>query len=92
MLLDRTRPMRFRAPPVGTRARLPEQWTRPSLSQVRKRLKSQARSAAAGFGLPWPPSPAIDAGTCTGAPPTDFDGDLRPTGTTCDIGADEFVP
>ena len=39
-----------------------------------------------------PASPAIDAGTCTGAPPTDFDGDLRPTGTTCDIGADEFVP
>jgi hypothetical protein len=37
-------------------------------------------------------SPAIDAGTCTGAPATDFDGDTRPTGTGCDIGADEFVP
>ncbi len=37
-------------------------------------------------------SPAIDAGTCTGAPATDFDGDTRPAGTTCDIGADEFVP
>ncbi len=37
-------------------------------------------------------SPAIDAGTCTGAPPTDFEGDPRPSGAGCDIGADEFVP
>ncbi len=37
-------------------------------------------------------SPAIDAGTCTGAPATDFEGDPRPTGASCDIGADEFVP
>jgi hypothetical protein len=37
-------------------------------------------------------SPAIDAGTCTGAPAADFEGDTRPGGTTCDIGADEFVP
>ena len=37
-------------------------------------------------------SPLIDAGTCTGAPATDIDGDVRPTGAGCDIGADEFVP
>jgi hypothetical protein len=37
-------------------------------------------------------SPAIDAGTCAGAPGTDFEGDPRPTGTGCDMGADEFVP
>jgi len=39
-------------------------------------------------------SPAIDRGICTGTPavPTvDFEGDSRPTGTTCDIGADEFT-
>jgi hypothetical protein len=37
-------------------------------------------------------SPAIDAGTCTGAPATDVDGDARPTGGGCDMGADEYVP
>jgi len=37
-------------------------------------------------------SPLIDAGTCVGAPTTDFEGDPRPTGAGCDIGADEFVP
>jgi hypothetical protein len=37
-------------------------------------------------------SPCIDSGTCTGAPATDFEGDPRPTGTGCDMGADEFVP
>jgi hypothetical protein len=37
-------------------------------------------------------SPAIDAGTCVGAPIDDIDGDPRPSGATCDIGADEFVP
>ena len=37
-------------------------------------------------------SPCIGAGTCTDAPTTDIDGDPRPTGGTCDIGADEFVP
>ena len=37
-------------------------------------------------------SPAIDAGTCSGAPTVDFEGDARPTGATCDMGADEFVP
>jgi predicted outer membrane repeat protein len=36
-------------------------------------------------------SPMIDAGTCTGAPATDFEGDARPTGAGCDIGADESV-
>ena len=37
-------------------------------------------------------SPCIDTGTCTGAPPTDFEGDPRPSGAGCDMGADEFVP
>lgn len=37
-------------------------------------------------------SPAIDAGTCSGAPADDFDGNPRPAGATCDIGADEFAP
>jgi hypothetical protein len=37
-------------------------------------------------------SPAIDAGTCTGAPALDFEGDTRPAGIGCDMGADEFVP
>jgi len=37
-------------------------------------------------------SPAIDTGTCTGAPTTDFEGDPRPSGAGCDMGADEFVP
>jgi hypothetical protein len=39
-----------------------------------------------------PASPAVDAGTCTGAPATDFEGDPRPTGAGCDIGADELAP
>ncbi len=39
-----------------------------------------------------PTSPLVDVGTCNGVPPTDFEGDPRPTGTTCDIGADEVVP
>jgi hypothetical protein len=37
-------------------------------------------------------SPLIDAGTCAGAPPSDFEGDPRPSGATCDIGADELAP
>ncbi len=37
-------------------------------------------------------SPLIDAGTCTGAPSDDIQGDPRPSGPGCDIGADEFVP
>ena len=37
-------------------------------------------------------SPLIDAGTCTGAPSEDIDGDPRPSGAGCDIGADELVP
>jgi hypothetical protein len=37
-------------------------------------------------------SPLIDAGTCVGAPSTDIEGDPRPSGAGCDIGADEFVP
>jgi len=36
-------------------------------------------------------SPAVDAGVCAGAPTNDFDGDQRPQGPACDIGADEFV-
>ena len=39
-----------------------------------------------------PESPLVDTGTCAGLPATDLDGDSRPTGATCDIGADEVVP
>jgi hypothetical protein len=39
-----------------------------------------------------PGSPAIDTGTCVGAPATDFEGDPRPTGGGCDMGADELAP
>ena len=35
-------------------------------------------------------SPAIDVGTDAGAPPVDFEGDLRPAGKV-DMGADEFT-
>ncbi|MGQ9492613.1 MAG: right-handed parallel beta-helix repeat-containing protein [Anaerolineae bacterium] len=38
-----------------------------------------------------PGSPAVDAGICTGAPADDLDGDLRPQGAGCDIGADEVA-
>jgi hypothetical protein len=41
---------------------------------------------------PRPGSPVIDTGTCAGAPVTDIDGDPRPTGPGCDMGADEVVP
>jgi hypothetical protein len=37
-----------------------------------------------------PGSPAIDAGTCAGAPPADLDGTPRPHGPGCDIGAYEY--
>lgn len=36
-------------------------------------------------------SAAIDRGTPTGAPLTDFEGNARPSGSGYDIGADEFV-
>jgi len=39
-----------------------------------------------------PTSPCIDVGTCSGSPSIDFDGDPRPTGGQCDMGADEFTP
>jgi hypothetical protein len=36
------------------------------------------------------PSTIVDAaGSCTG---TDFDGDARPVGAACDLGADERKP
>jgi len=47
---------------------------------------------AGGWPVLTKSSPAIDTGTCTGAPATDFEGDPRPTGAGCDMGADEFVP
>lgn len=34
-------------------------------------------------------SPLVDAADCTIAPPLDLDGDPRPSGLSCDIGADE---
>ena len=52
----------------------------------------ELRRAVDGWLLLMPSSPAIDTGTCTGAPTTDFEGDPRPTGAGCDMGADEFVP
>jgi CSLREA domain-containing protein/uncharacterized repeat protein (TIGR01451 family) len=39
-----------------------------------------------------PGSPAIDAGTNAGCPPTDQRGVTRPQGAACDIGAFELVP
>jgi hypothetical protein len=36
-------------------------------------------------------SPAIDAGTCTGAPTTDQRGVARPWGASCDVGAYELT-
>jgi parallel beta-helix repeat protein len=38
-----------------------------------------------------PGSPCIDAGDPLNYPPTDFEGDLRPSGPAPDIGADEYV-
>jgi hypothetical protein len=35
-------------------------------------------------------SPAVDQGTATGAPATDYDGEARPSGAGFDIGADEM--
>jgi len=37
-----------------------------------------------------PGSPCIDRGTCEGAPLLDLDGNPRPTGAGCDMGAYEF--
>ncbi len=45
--------------------------------------------AATGY-RPMAGSPAIDAGTRIGAPPTDFDGIHRPQGRRVDIGAYEY--
>jgi hypothetical protein len=42
--------------------------------------------------LPVTGSPAIDGGTCDGAPDHDYAGNARPRGTTCDIGAFEAAP
>jgi hypothetical protein len=39
-----------------------------------------------------PTSPAINAGTNVGCPPTDQRGISRPQGSACDIGAYEYVP
>ncbi len=39
-----------------------------------------------------PGSPCIDTGTCDGAPPLDIEGNPRPSGPGCDMGAYEYVP
>jgi parallel beta helix pectate lyase-like protein/thrombospondin type 3 repeat protein/polymorphic membrane protein len=38
-----------------------------------------------------PGSPCIDAGTLSGAPASDFEGDARPQGLSVDMGADELL-
>jgi uncharacterized protein DUF1565 len=48
--------------------------------------------AAAGNLRLSPGSPAVDAGSATGAPAVDFDGVARPQGTAFDIGAFELRP
>ena len=48
-------------------------------------------NAAAGDLHLLPGSPAIDAGTVTSAPTTDYDGESRPQGNGYDIGFDEWV-
>jgi pectate disaccharide-lyase len=45
--------------------------------------------ARRNYGLQ-PTSPAVDAGTCAGAPRRDFSGALRPQGPAVDIGPDEL--
>ncbi len=35
-------------------------------------------------------SPAIERGTCNGAPADDINSNIRPSGLGCDMGADEF--
>ncbi|HLF73879.1 MAG TPA: right-handed parallel beta-helix repeat-containing protein, partial [Anaerolineales bacterium] len=41
--------------------------------------------------MPLAGSPAINAGTASGCPPTDQQGTARPQGSSCDIGSIEFV-
>lgn len=63
-----------------------------SLTGLGGNISSDPLFASAGDAHLSAGSPAIDAGTCSGAPATDFEGDVRPTGSGCDMGADEFVP
>lgn len=49
------------------------------------------RAKADGVARPVPGAPVVDAGTCAGALTLDFEGDPRPSGAGCDIGADEVA-
>jgi hypothetical protein len=46
-------------------------------------------NAGAGDYHLGPTSTCIDAVACDGTTATDFDGDPRPSGSMCDVGADE---
>lgn len=49
-------------------------------------------NAASGDVHQLPSSPTVDAGTASGVPALDYDGDLRDVGADPDIGADERTP
>lgn len=75
---------KWQAPIVGNTA---------TTIQVRGDLRGAADTgdtfAVVDYHLRWD-SAAIDAGTATGAPSADLDGEARPAGAGYDIGADEF--
>ena len=69
-------------------------WNDPPMQEIRgtnavEQAPQFANAAAGDFRLT-SSSPAIDAGTATGAPSTDFTGKNRPVGSGYDLGAYEF--